>query len=325
VRGITRNLELKTEKSGDAPGTIVKWAVGLRPLLSVIGRRGGIVAVVVAGLSVSPAAAQSSAPLSVPPPGPAALAQVPILRDAGLEQKLDSLVPLDAPFVDERGRDVTLGQYFGARPVVLALVYYECPMLCTQVLNGLVGSLQALTFTAGREFDVVAVSFDPGETPPMAATARAAYLRRYGRAAADSGVHFLTGRESSIRSLTQAVGFTYAYDPAIDQYAHPAAIAVLTPQGRVSRYLFGIEFAPRDLRLALIEAADRRIGTAIDQMLLFCYHYDPERGTYGFAITNVVRAGGILTVVALCAFILSSLRRERRQAGAAAGTATGRP
>jgi protein SCO1/2 len=278
-------------------------------------------AAVLAAVLASPSAAQPSRPLSVPPPGPAALEQIPILKDAGLEQRLDEQVPLDTPFVDENGRDVILAQYFGKRPVVLALVYYECPMLCTQVLNGLVGSLDALTFNAGREFDVVAISFDAGETPAMAAAKRAAYLKRYGRPGAEAGVHFLTGREEDIRRVTDAVGFRFKYDPAIDQFAHPAVITVLTPEGRVSRYLFGIEFAPVDLRLALVEAADHRIGSAIDQMLLFCYHYDPESGKYGFAITNIVRLGGLLTVVGLGTFIVMSLRRERRQARAVSGTA----
>jgi protein SCO1/2 len=282
----------------------------------------GLAVAVLAAALASPSAAQPSRPLSVPPPGPAALEQIPILKDAGLEQRLNEQVPLDTPFVDENGRTVTLGQYFGNRPVVLAFVYYECPMLCTQVLNGLVGSLEALTFNAGQEFDVVAISFDAGETPAMAAAKRAAYLKRYGRPGADAGVHFLTGREADIRRVTDAVGFHFKYDPAIDQFAHPAVITVLTPEGRVSRYLFGIEFAPVDLRLALVEAADHRIGSVIDQMLLFCYHYDPTSGKYGVAITNLVRLGGLLTVVGLGTFILMSLRRERRQASAVSGTAT---
>jgi protein SCO1/2 len=253
----------------------------------------------------------------------AATAQIPMLREVGVDQRLGEQVPLDTTFVDESGRTVRLGEYFGGRPVVLALVYYECPMLCTQVLNGLVGSLEALTFTAGREFDVVVVSFDPGETPALAAAKKATYLRRYGRPDAEAGLHFLTGRAESIDALTAAVGFRYAYDASIDQYAHPAAISVLTADGRVSRYLFGIEFAPRDLRLALVEATDRRIGSVIDQALLFCYHYDPETGTYGLAIMNVIRLAGLLTVGLAAAFIVGSLRRERRQRRAAAHLPTG--
>jgi protein SCO1/2 len=282
----------------------------------------GAAAVLTAALA-SPAVAQPSAPMSVPPPGPAALEQIPILKDASLDQRLNEQVPLDTPFMDEHGRHVTLGEYFGKRPVVLALVYYECPMLCTQVLNGLVGSLDALRFTAGQEFDVVAISFDAGETPAMAAAKRTAFIKRYARPGAESAVHFLTGREENIRRVTDAVGFHFKYDPAIDQYAHPAVITVLTPEGRVSRYLFGIEFAPVDLRLALVEAADHRIGSAVDQMLLFCYHYNPESGKYGFAITNIVRLGGVLTVFGLGTFILMNLRRERRQGSAVTGTATG--
>jgi protein SCO1/2 len=270
--------------------------------------------------------AQPSAPLSVPPPGPAALAAVPILKDAGLEQKPNSQVPLDAPFVDEHGKDVRLGDYFGQRPVILVLAYYECPMLCTQVLNGVAGSLQALPFEAGRDFDVLAVSFDPGETPAMALAKREAYLKRQSSTSASEsakGVHFLTGREPAINALTEAVGFKFKYDPSIDQYAHPAVVTILTPEGRVSRYLFGIEYGPKDLRMALVEAANHRIGSVVDQVLLFCYHYDPERGTYGFAITNLVRLGGIMTVAALGTFILVNLRRDRRQDSAVNRTATG--
>jgi protein SCO1/2 len=263
-------------------------------------------------LTVAPALAQPGRPLSVPPPGKTAAEQVPILREVGIDQKLDQPLPLDLPFVDENGRDVRLRQYFGARPVVLALVYYECPMLCIQVLHGLVGSLQALTFTAAKDFDIVVVSFDAGETPALAAERRRDFLSRYRRAGSDAGVHFLTGREASIAALSSAVGFRYVYDPAIDQFAHPAAITVLTPSGRVSRYLFGIEFAPRDLRLALVEATDGRIGTVLDQALLFCYHYDPETGKYGLVIMNMVRLAAVATVGGLGMFILLALRRERR-------------
>jgi|RhiMethySRZTD1v2_1073278.scaffolds.fasta_scaffold10933_6 protein SCO1/2 len=273
---------------------------------------------------VSAAAAQPSGPLSVPPPGKAATEKIPMLRDVGIDQtKLNNHVPFDATFVDEAGREVTFGQYFGTRPVVLVLAYYECPMLCTQVLNGSVGSLEALTFNPGNEYDVVVVSFDPGETPAMAARKRESWIKRLGRPGTEAGVHFLTGRPESIAALTQAVGFKYAYDQAIDQYAHPAVMTILTKDGRVSRYLFGIEFAPVDVRLALVEAADNKIGSVIDQVLLFCYHYDPETGSYGFAIMTIVRAAGILTVLAIAMSIFLTLRRDRRQATAVTPTATG--
>jgi protein SCO1/2 len=271
------------------------------------------------GVAPGSASAQPSGPMSVPPPGIAASEQIPILREVGIDQKLNDQVPLDLEFSDEEGRTVRLGEYFGSRPVVLALVYYECPMLCTQILNGLTGSLEALSFNPGDEFEVVVVSFDPGETPAMAAETRKTYLRRYSRPGYEAGWHFLTGREASIKTLADAVGFRYAYDEAIDQYAHPASITVLTEEGRVSKYLYGIEFAPRDLRLALVEAADGRIGTAVDQALLFCYHYDPETGKYGLVVMNLVRTGGVLTLLALGAFIVLTLRRERRAAQHANG------
>jgi protein SCO1/2 len=274
-------------------------------------------------VTAASASAQPSRPLMVPPPGRAATDRVPILREVGIDQKLDQQVPLDLTFTDSTGKDVKLAEYFTRRPVVLALVYYECPMLCTQVLSGLVGSLEGLMFDAGKEFDVVVVSFDPGETPAQAADKRQFFMKRYGRPGTDSGVHFLTGREDAIKALSGAVGFRYVYDPAIDQFAHPAAITVLTPTGRVSRYLFGIEFAPKDLRLAMVEASNNKIGTALDQALLFCYHYDPENGRYGVAIMNILRLAGLATVGALGAFILLTLRRERRQDTAVGETATG--
>jgi protein SCO1/2 len=246
-----------------------------------------------------------------------------ILTQIGIDQKLGAQVDPMIQFTDETGRSVKLGQYFGSKPVILTPIYYECPMLCTQVLNGLVGSLEGLTFDASREFDVVVVSFDPGETPALAAEKRQFFLKRYGRPGLEGGVHFLTGRQAAITQLTSAVGFRYVYDAAIDQFAHPAAITVLTPAGHVSRYLFGIEFAPKDLRLALVEASAGRIGTTVDQALLFCYHYDPESGRYGLAVMNFVRLGGVATVGALGAFIFLTLRRERRQDSAVGTTATG--
>ena len=263
---------------------------------------------------VSVVHAQPTSPMYVPPPGPTATERIPMLREVGIDQKLGAQLPLDLEFADDTGRTVTLGQFFGRKPVMLALAYYECPMLCTQVLNGLVGSLQGIPFTVNQEFDVLVVSIDPGETSALAAEKKRQYVRRYGQPGSEAGFHFLTGREASIKALTSAVGFRYAYDPAIDQFAHPAVATVLTADGRVSRYLFGIEFAPRDVKLALVEATDRKIGTAIDQLLLFCYHYDPETGNYGFVFMNLIRLAGALTVVVLGASIFFSLRRERRQA-----------
>jgi protein SCO1/2 len=248
----------------------------------------------------------------VPPPGQAASEQIPILREVGIDQKLGDQVPLDLVFADENGRDVKLGELFRDRPVVLALVYYECPMLCTQVLSGLDGSLTALSFSAGREFDLVVVSFDPGETPAIAADRRRNFINRYRRVGSEGGIRFLTGRQEAIAALADAVGFRYAYDEAIDQYAHPAAITILTGDGRVSRYLYGVEFAPKDLRLGLVEASEGRVGTAVDTLLLYCYHYDPESGKYGMAIMNLIRLAGALTVVGLGTFIVVSLRRDRR-------------
>ena len=276
----------------------------------------------VVSLAAPVVSAQPSRPLSVPPPGKAATEQIPMLKEVGIDQKPNAQLPLDTEFTDEHGATVTLKQYFGQRPVVLALVYYGCPMLCTQVLNGLAGSLQGMSYTVGQEYDVLVVSFDPGETPAMAADRKKDFLRRYIRDANPANVHFLTGRDASIRAVTSAVGFRYAYDKAIDQYAHPAAITVLTADGRVSRYLYGVEFAPRDLKLALVEASEGRIGTVVEQALLFCYHYDPESGKYGFVIMNVVRAAGALTVILLAGSIFVALRRERRRASAVAPTAS---
>lgn len=239
-------------------------------------------------------------------------AQMPeVLREVAYEQRLDAQLPLDAPFRDESGRPVRLGDYFTGRPVVLALVYYDCPMLCTQVLNGLVASLRVLSFEAGREFDVVAVSFDPREKPELAAAKRRSYLERYGRSGVENGWHFLTGDEQAITRLTSAVGFRYVYDKETSQFAHPAGITVVTPAGRLARYFFGIEYAPRDLRFALVEASDGRIGSPVDQVLLYCYHYNPATGKYGLVTMRLVRLGGILTVLALGMFIVLMQRRER--------------
>ena len=279
-------------------------------------------AVLWAGAGVVSMSAQRAMPGSSAP-GTPAMAPLPILKEVRIDQKLDSPVPLDLPFTDEQGRDVVLGDYFGKRPVVLALVYYECPMLCTQVLNGLFSSMEPVKIDAGRDFDLVVVSFDPGETPAMALAKKAGYVKHYQRPTAEAGIHFLTGRQTSIDRLADSVGFRYVYDEAIDQYAHPAAISVLTAQGKVSKYLYGVEFAPLDFRFAVTAAGEGQIGTLVDQALLYCFHYDPATGKYSLAIMSFVRIGAVLTMVGLGAFLFVNLRRDRRQRTAVASTATG--
>jgi len=269
-----------------------------------------VVLTVMCALTGTSAYAQPSGPLSIPPPGKAATERVPLLKDVDIVQKLGDTLPMNLTFVDDQGRDVTLGQFFGPRPVVLALVYFECPMLCTQVLNGLYSSMEALPFTAGKDFDLVVVSFDPADTPVLAAKKKAAYFERYRRPGAENGIHYLTGRQESITALTNAVGFKYVYDEKIQQFAHPAAIEVLSNEGRISQYLYGIEFAPRDLRLALVDAGQGKVGTMVDQALLYCYHYDPSTGTYGFAIMSAVRLGGLLTLTILGISIFRAVRQR---------------
>jgi protein SCO1 len=233
------------------------------------------------------------------------------LREVGFDQNLDRLVPLDVPFSDEQGRSVRIGDYFVARPVVLALVYYDCPMLCTQVLNSLAGTLRVLSLEPARDFDVVTVSFDPRETPALAAAKKAAALERYQRAGAAAGWHFLTGTQPSIDRLTRAVGFRYVWDRTLGQFAHPTGVVVLTPQGRIARYLFGLEYGPRDLRLAIVDASAGKVGTPIDQVLLYCYHYDPAAGRYGFAVMSAIRIAGAATVLVLATFIVVMIRHEK--------------
>lgn len=234
-----------------------------------------------------------------------------LLLDVGIDQKLGGRIPLDLAFRDESGSSVTLGKYFGEKPVVFALVYYECPMLCTQVLNGLVRSLKEVRFDAGKDFELVVVSINPRETPREAQSKKQVYAGLYLRPAAEQGFHFLTGDESSIAPLAKAVGFRYAYDPETEQYAHASAILLLTPQGTVSRYFYGITYPSRDLRLGLVEAAAGKIGSPVDQILLFCYHYDPATGKYGLAILNIVRVACLGTLFGLAAFITMMFRRER--------------
>jgi cytochrome c oxidase subunit II len=244
------------------------------------------------------------------PAAPRSDGRPPILRDVGIDQRLNQQVPLDLTFNDETGKAVKLGEFFGSKPVVLSLVYYDCPMLCTQVLNGLLGSMKALSFTAGDQYTAVTVSFDPREKPELAASKKQLYVARYARSGAASGWHFLTGDEAPIKALTEAVGFHYAWDASTNQFAHASGIIVLTPDGRISRYFYGIDYAPRDLRLGLVEAGAGKIGSTVDQILLFCYHYDPATGKYGLIIMRLLRAGAVLTLVALAAFFLFARRRS---------------
>ncbi len=275
-------------------------------------RRGAACAVLL--LLLRGVAAADAPPQPAAPEAPAVDSRPAPLREVAIDQRLDAPVPLDLAFRDESGAPVTLAQYFGKRPVILTLVYYECPMLCTLVLNGLVRALRTLTFEPGREFEIVTVSFDPRDTPELAAKKKATYLAAYERPGAEHAWHFLTGDPDAITRLAQSVGFHYAYVPEEKQFAHAAAIMLLTPDGRISRYLFGVEYSGRDLRFGLIDAAERKIGTVVDHLLLYCYRYDPATGRYGAVAMNLVRAGGVLTLVALGAFIVVMRRRDVRAA-----------
>ena len=244
--------------------------------------------------------------LSTPPSSD----RLPTLKAVGVDQHLDAQVPMGLQFKDETGKSVRLGDYFGQRPVILNLAYFDCSMLCGEVQSGVIGSLKAVNFTPSKDFDIVTVSFDPRETPAMAAAKKKSLLLRYRREGAEQGWHFLTGDQQNIQALTKSVGFDYQFDPHSMQWAHAAAIMVLTPQGKISKYFYGIEFAPKDLRFGLIEASQGRIGTVVDSVLLYCYHYNPETGRYGAVIMNVLRLAGVATVLILGAFVLIMFRRE---------------
>ena len=246
------------------------------------------------------------------------------LTGVGIDQKLNQQLPLDLVFRDENGKDIKLGEFFGKKPVLLSLVYYQCPMLCNQVLNGMVTAFKVMAFKPGEEFEVVTVSFDPRETPELAAAKKKTYvdyLPEPKRSGAASGWHFLTGDEASIKRITEAVGFRYHFDEATNQFAHASGVFVATPQGKLARYFYGIEYAPRDLRFGLIEAAENKIGSPVDQLLLYCFHYDPATGKYGAAIMNLMRLGGVVTVIAIVGLLLMLRRRGSRQADLPAGGA----
>ena len=248
-------------------------------------------------------------------------AAAPILKDIRIEQHLGAQLPLDTALRDEAGRAVRLGEYFGRRPVALALVYYNCPMLCNQVLAGLIGGLREVPFEAGRDFDVVVLSFDPREGPIDAQKKKQLVLGDLRKPAANGGWHFLTGDKAAIDAVADAVGFRFAYDAQTNQFAHASGIMLATAQGKLSHYFYGVEYPPRELRLGLVEASANKIGSPVDQLLLYCYHYDPTTGRYGPAIMNVLRLAGVVTVLALVALILV-LRRYRPQPGTAAAGGT---
>ena len=241
-----------------------------------------------------------SPPTNVRPPG---------LKNVGIEQNLNQPISPDLMFQDDLGRSVRLGDLFGKRPIILNLVYYNCPMLCGEVLSGLENSLRMMSFDVGKEFDVITVSFDPTETPEMAAKKKGDFLRRYKRAGAEQGWHFLVGPKISVDALTKAAGFQYQYDEKTKQFAHAAAILILTPQGKIAQYYYGIEFPPKDLRLGLVEAGAGKIGNVVDQLLLYCYHYDPEQGKYSATILRVLRMAGVATMLFIGTFIFVMIRR----------------
>ena len=234
---------------------------------------------------------------------PPANTRPPRLENVGIEQHLDAQVPPDLIFRDETGTTVKLGDYFGRKPLILNLVYYNCTMLCGEALAGLASAMRLVKFDVGNEFDVVTVSFDPRETPEMAAAKKKDYVKRYGRANTAAGWHFLTGQPESINALTRIVGFQYQYDAKSKQYAHATAIMVLTPQGRISRYFYGVDFPPKDLRMGLVEASQGKIGNAVDAVLLYCYHYDPETGKYGAMVANILRLAAAATILIMGFFL----------------------
>lgn len=241
-----------------------------------------------------------SPPANVRPPG---------LKNVGIEQHLDEQIPPDLTFRDETGKTVRLGDFFTDKPLILSLVYYKCPMLCSEVLSGLESAMRVLKFDAGKDYQVLTVSFDPHDTPELAAAKKAEYLKRYNRAGGETGWHFLTGDQSSIDALTKSAGFQYEYDPKTGQFAHTTAIMVLTPKGKIAQYYYGVDYAPKDLRLGLVQASQNKIGTIVDEVLLYCYHYDPTTGKYGAIISRILQLSGAATIVILGGLLLILFRR----------------
>jgi len=265
----------------------------------------------IAALTTTLLAISASAQINSGMMSPPANTRPPRLENVGIEQHLDAQVSPDLTFLDETGKTVKLGDYFGHKPLILNLVYYNCTMLCGEALAGLASAMRLIKFDVGNEFDVVTVSFDPRETPDIAAAKKLDYVKRYGRPNAAAGWHFLTGPPDSINALTKAVGFQYQYDAKSNQYAHATAIMVLTPQGRISRYFYGVDFPPKDLRMGLVEASQGKIGNAVDAVLLYCYHYDPETGKYGAMVANILRLTAAATILLLGGLLFILWRLDR--------------
>lgn len=245
-------------------------------------------------------------------------AQVPspasrVFKEVGIDQNLNQQLPLDLEFRNEEGKTVVLGEYFHRKPVIISLVYYDCPMLCTQVLNGMVETFRTLNFTAGQEFEVLTVTIDPAESPEMAADKKATYIKAYDRPGAEKGWHFLTGDQEPISRLADALGFRYVYDEASGEFAHASGIMIITPEGKIARYLYGIEYGAKDLRFSLMEAAREKIGSPVDKLLLLCYHYDPMTGKYGVVVANLLRGGGILMLILIGGYMYIHFRRDRQK------------
>ena len=282
-------------------------------------RNAALAAAAMAGLSSlllsAPALAQVSrydekqmAPVSDKPPA--------ILNGVGIAQHLDQQLPLSLSFTDDQGKQVQLAGYFGKKPAILALVYYQCPMLCSEELNGLTGALQMVTFTPGKDFNVIVISIDPTENTAMAAAKKHSYLKRYGKPETAQGWHFMTGTQDNIDALTKAVGFGYVKIPGPDgrltQFAHASSIQIVTPEGKLAQYYMGVEYSPKDLRLGLVEASANRIGSPVDNILTYCYHYDPKTNKHSLIIARVVQLGGLLTVATLGGFMLVMFRKDSR-------------
>lgn len=273
-----------------------------------------LVAAALAAILANSALAQEAteSPTVMEPP------QAALLRNVSFKQRLDNQVPLASQLTDEQGKTVTLAECMSGRPTIFVLAYYRCPMLCNQVLNGMARAVQAIDFKPGIDFEIVVVSFDPTDTPEIAADKKHSVVHAFSRDGDPTGWHFLVGDEKTVRNIADSVGFQYEYDPATQQYAHASGIVVLTPGGRVSKYFYGIDYSTRDVRLGLVEASAGRIGTAVDELLLYCFHYDPLTGRYGLAVIRVIRAAGALTVAAIVGYIGFSVRRERKSAHVAA-------